>query len=170
MFKIMWDKIKVEEEVTTGEGNTSCLDFWVPVHIYADGNDIAGGSFTNIYSLYTALLNAFSAIDPENLSDKLVRSSHQGNKISEVGFTFYLHPDLVNDTLTIRYTHAHQDVYSVVEIGVKDFAGEILRSAKELLEEIVPLDTECNEDAFYQALKKDFEIFRDWYNRRYQYV
>lgn len=167
MFKIEWDKGKVEGEILTGEGNISCLDFWVPVHIYADGNDLTGGSLTNMYSFYTALLNAFSAIDPEGLGNKLVRADPQGNKISEVGFTIYLYPNLVNDTLEIRYTHAHKEDCGVVEIGLKDFASETLQSAKELLEEIVPLDPECNEDAFYQALKEDFNVLRTWFNERY---
>jgi len=174
MFKIEWDKEEVERKIHEKEGDVGFLDFWTPIHIYVNDVDISGldevprGDVTQFFDIFVNILFIFKYIDPERLGEK---SFSFGSNIENIvyggGFNFYVFYTKQTDSLTIQYINFVHKEDRFLEIPLKDFAEGVLRSTKEVLEEVGEIDPKYRNDVYYTSLKEDMETIRDWYMERF---
>jgi hypothetical protein len=174
LFKIIWDKKKVEQNIRTGKGESyDFLDFWVPIQVYVDNIEISGikdtpeGGISNISIFFMSIMFVFQSIDPDKLRDEnFCFWSNVNNKVNGSSFTYFANLNKETDSLTLKYIN-RVTRGSTIEIPLKDYTEGVLSATAELLEDIIKIAPARKDDDNFLCLKNGYETIREWFNERY---
>jgi hypothetical protein len=175
MFKIVWDKELLEEQIRKYPPSLSVLDYSTFISVYVDDVEISGlekypcGDVMHVLTFFFDLICVISLFDD---SPKIIFSYDHGKQENLVdgnsSFSFSLSIDEKSDILTLNYRSIGEKERRSITLPFKDYIKGALAATKEIISDVEGIAPEyCKKDTSIFDLKDYWNRICDWYEERY---